>query len=71
MSSYRDAKERGHRKYASEPCKVCGGVVRYTSSKSCVVCTTRRHLERKKLLHEAAVEQSLEYFDRYIAGDRK
>ena len=71
MSSYRDAKERGHRKYASEPCKVCGGVVRYTSSKSCVGCTTRRHLERKKLQAEAAVEQSLEYFDRFIAGDRK
>ena len=70
MSSYRDAKERGHRKYASEPCRICGGVVRYTSSKSCVVCTTRRHLERKKQA-EAAVEQSLEYFDRFIAGDRK
>lgn len=48
MSNLRDAKARGARKYQGPPCRVCGSEVKYTSSKSCVVCTTRRHMERKQ-----------------------
>lgn len=46
--NYRDAKHKGARKYVGPPCSTCGGEVRYTSSKSCVMCTSQRHMERKR-----------------------
>lgn len=48
-SSFKLARRHGVRKYVGEPCAGCGesAAVRYTSSRACVACASRRHAERR------------------------
>lgn len=41
------AKRHGIVKFVGDKCAICAGVVRYTSSRSCVECVKQKHIERK------------------------
>jgi hypothetical protein len=60
-SSFKLARRHGVRKYVGEPCASCGEAtpVRYTSSRACVVCASRRHAERRAVAKLAPTDPGL------------
>lgn len=53
---FRTAKRRGDRKYRGDPCRDCGNIIRYVSSKSCVDCARLRVRQRRDAAKTAEVK---------------
>ena len=47
-----EAAKNGLRRFLASPCRVCGGLERYTSSGACTACTDRRSTARAKTIKE-------------------
>lgn len=46
-ASAKEAREQGRKHYTGRPCISCGGALRYTSSRTCVVCTQKHSAKRR------------------------
>lgn len=64
----KEAKRHGIVKYVGEPCCHCGGVVRYTASKSCVACTKANLKKRREAKKAAALHDPTASKDHYEAA---